>query len=75
MSFMGKKMASSMVDELPPPDRLKRRPPGDEGEMADEEPDEGATMGTALADALKGGDGAAIYAAFKDMADHCSGGE
>lgn len=71
MSFAGKKMATDLADSLPPPDRLSKSGGGmEEGE----ETDEGATMGSALADAIKSGDGAAIYAAFKDMADHCSGG-
>lgn len=72
MSVAGKKMALDLADSLPPPDRLSKAGPDEE---MGEETDEGATMGSALADAIKSGDGAAIYSAFKDMSDHCSGGE
>lgn len=74
MSAAGKMMARDLADKMPPPDRL-RSGGGMGGEDDGEETDEGATMGSALADALKSGDGAAIYSAFKDLADHCGGGE
>lgn len=73
MSMAGKAMARDLADSLPPPDRLSKSGGGMEEEG--EETDEGATMGSALAAALKRGDGAEIYSAFKDLADHCSGGE
>ena len=71
MSAGSKKMALDIVEAMPPPDRLRRWAPGDEPDQDDE--DGGASMGDALASAIKSGDGRAIYEAFKDLADHCSG--
>lgn len=48
---------------------------GEKPGMGGEESDTGALAGTALAKALKSGDGAAIYSAFQDLMRECEAGK
>ena len=72
MAASAKQLGGSAVDSLPPPDRLGSY----KGGASEPDEDDGAgdeAMGSAFAEAVKSGDGAAITAAFRDLSDHCRG--
>lgn len=69
---------------MPPPDKLKRRSNGDDsgGDMTEGSPDEehsddmaGESAVGDFAAAMKSGDHAAAWLAFKDMMDICNGAD
>ena len=74
MAGSAKSLGGAAVDSLPPPNGLSRYKGG--GAPMEPDEDDGAgdeAMGSAFADAVKSGNGAAITAAFRDLQDHCSG--
>lgn len=77
-----KKMAAMALEVLPPPDRLKKRPPmGDEGAgpADDEDTEDSATKAGELAcsdfkSAMDSGDESAMFDALKRAVDAATGG-
>jgi hypothetical protein len=76
-----KKMAAMAIDVLPPPDRLKRKPPPgamDEGDTDEDTEDSDTKAGEmALQDmksALDSGDFGAAFKALQTAVEHCNSG-
>lgn len=59
-----------IVDKLPPPDKLRRGEPADEGSEGDDY-DAGIDSMAAFMDAVKGGDPAAALDAYRDVMKNC----
>lgn len=74
MAASAKQLGAGAVDDLPPPNRLASYKGGSEMEPDGDESAGDDAMGSALAAAIKSGNGAAITAAFRDLSDHTAAG-